>query len=165
MSNTYLDWAAENFALNGLDCRRVDPQDLLGPDGLPDAEDPPGHHPALPPFRLIRADALRFLEGAAEEGLSWDTIILDPPAFSNSKKMTGNLDLKRDHKRLITRCLGLLAPGGTLWFSANTRNFSLEPGEFPGTIIEDIREKIRDEDFRGKRMPATYTFTLGTRNP
>jgi 23S rRNA G2069 N7-methylase RlmK/C1962 C5-methylase RlmI len=165
MSNTYLDWAAANFALNGLDCRLVTPRDLLSPGGLPGAEDLNGHHPALPPFRLIRADALRFLEGAAEAGLSWDTIILDPPAFSNSKKMIGNLDLKRDHERLITKCLGLLAPGGTLWFSANARDFRLEPGEFPETVIEDIREKIRDEDFRGKRMPAAYTFTLRTRSP
>ncbi|AEF86812.1 conserved hypothetical protein [Treponema primitia ZAS-2] len=153
MSNTYLDWAAANFTLNGLETRQVTPRDFSPQDlaGLKDA---------LPSCRLIRADALRFLEGAREAGLSWDLIILDPPAFSNSKKMNGVLDLRRDHGTLITSCLKLLSPGGTLWFSANTRSFNLENADFPGIKIEDIREKIRDEDFRGKRLPAVYTFTL-----
>jgi 23S rRNA G2069 N7-methylase RlmK/C1962 C5-methylase RlmI len=133
MSNTYLDWAKTNFALNGLESLSR---------------------------RLIRADALRFLESAATAGLSWDLIILDPPAFSNSKKMTGTLDLRRDHRNLITQCLKLLAPGGQLLFSANARNFSLDPADFPGVAVEAIQEKIRDEDFRGKRLPGVYWFTI-----
>jgi 23S rRNA G2069 N7-methylase RlmK/C1962 C5-methylase RlmI len=133
MSNTYLDWAKTNFALNGLD--------LNGS------------------FRFIRADAIRFLEDAAAAGLSWDLIILDPPAFSNSKKMTGTLDLRRDHRSLVKDCLKLLSPGGQLLFSANARNFSLDRSDFPGAMVEDIREKIRDEDFRGKRLPGVYWFT------
>jgi 23S rRNA G2069 N7-methylase RlmK/C1962 C5-methylase RlmI len=134
ISNTYLDWAKTNFALNGL---------LAGDTS---------------PWRLIRADALRFLEHAAEAGLSWDLIVLDPPAFSNSKKMTGTLDLKRDHRRLIKGCLSLLSPGGTLLFSANARSFTLDPADFPGAVIQDIQEGIRDEDFRGKRLPGVYWF-------
>jgi 23S rRNA G2069 N7-methylase RlmK/C1962 C5-methylase RlmI len=155
MSNTYLDWAAANFSLNGLETRRVSPGDLAalrGPD------------PAGPPTcRLIRADALRFLEGAAAAGLFWDLIILDPPAFSNSKKMNGDLDLQRDHRRLISQSVDLLAPGGMLWFSANARNFKLDPTDFPSISIEDIREKIRDEDFRGKHLPACYTLRTRAR--
>jgi 23S rRNA G2069 N7-methylase RlmK/C1962 C5-methylase RlmI len=112
----------------------------------------------LPPFRLIRANALLFLEGAAAEGLRWDIIILDPPAFSNSKKMTGDLDLKRDHPLLIRRCLSLLNDGGKLYFSANARNFKLSE-DFPGVRIADIGERVRDEDFRDKRIPACYLFT------
>jgi 23S rRNA G2069 N7-methylase RlmK/C1962 C5-methylase RlmI len=135
MSNTYLDWAKTNFALNGL---------LAGNTS---------------PWRFIRADALRFLEDAAAAGLSWDLIILDPPAFSNSKKMTGTLDLKRDHRTLIKGCLSLLNPGGQLLFSANARSFHLDPADFPDAAVEDIREKIRDEDFRGKRLPGVYWFT------
>jgi 23S rRNA G2069 N7-methylase RlmK/C1962 C5-methylase RlmI len=132
MSNTYLDRAKTNFALNGL---------FAGDNS---------------PWRLIRADARPFLEGALAAGLSWDLIILDPPAFSNSKKMTGTLDLKRDHRSLIKTCLSLLSPGGALLFSANTRNFKLDPADFPEAVVEDIREQIRDEDFRGKRLPGVY---------
>jgi 23S rRNA G2069 N7-methylase RlmK/C1962 C5-methylase RlmI len=135
MSNTYLDWAKTNFALNGL---------LAGD---------------IPPWRLIRADVLRFLEEAA--GRAWDLIILDPPAFSNSKKMKSILDLKRDHRSLIKGCLRLLSPGGQLLFSANTRHFSMDKSDIPGAMVEDIQEKIRDEDFRGKRLPGVYRVTLG----
>ncbi|MDR0598241.1 MAG: class I SAM-dependent methyltransferase [Treponema sp.] len=146
LSNTYLDWAKTNFALNKLEALPVSPAALCG-----------GAAP-LPPFRLIRADALRFLEAAAS--LRWDLIILDPPAFSNSKNMERVLDLKRDHRGLIARCLSLLAPAGRLIFSANLRGFALNPEDFPGTAVEDMRETIRDEDFAGRRLPAVYSFTV-----
>jgi 23S rRNA G2069 N7-methylase RlmK/C1962 C5-methylase RlmI len=146
LSNTYLDWARINFALNKLEALPVSPAALCG-----------GKAP-LPSCRLIRGDVLRFLETAAS--LRWDLIILDPPAFSNSKKMTGSLDLKRDYRGLIAQCLKLLSPAGRLIFSANPRGFALDPEDFPGTRVEDMRETIRDEDFAGKRLPAVYTFTV-----
>ncbi|MDR2029712.1 MAG: class I SAM-dependent methyltransferase [Treponema sp.] len=149
MSNTYLDWGALNFALNRLEARKIHPRLL----------------PAGGPYRLIRADALRFLAEAEKAGLAWDTIILDPPTFSNSKKMTGALDIRRDHQKLISQCLGLLSPGGKLWFSTNARNFKLRNGDFPGAVIQNIHELSPaqfppDEDFRGRRLPACYTLTL-----
>jgi 23S rRNA G2069 N7-methylase RlmK/C1962 C5-methylase RlmI len=146
MSNTYLDWAKTNFALNRLEALPVSAAALCR-----------GEAPPVP-CRLIRADALRFLEEAGS--LRWDLIILDPPAFSNSKKMDRALDLKRDHPGLIARCLKLLSPGGRLIFSANPKGFALNPGDFPGTSVEDIRETLRDEDFAGKRLPAVYRFTV-----
>jgi 23S rRNA G2069 N7-methylase RlmK/C1962 C5-methylase RlmI len=155
LSNTYLEWGARNFTLNGIEARPVPPRALVRRPGGCRRDGGPG----LPPYRLIRADVLRFLEGAEEEGLRWDLIVLDPPAFSNSKKMTGSLDLKRDHPSLIRRCLSLLNSGGKLWFSANGRNFRPQTKNFSGVHIEDIQERIRDEDFRGKRIPACYLFT------
>jgi 23S rRNA G2069 N7-methylase RlmK/C1962 C5-methylase RlmI len=151
MSNTYLDWAKTNFSLNNLEARQIIPRDLTGNEA------------ALPRWRLIRADALRFLEGAIPAGLTWDIIILDPPAFSNSKKMTVILDLKRNHRNLISQCLKHLSPRGKLLFSANAKNFTLNRLDFPETEIEDLQEKIRDEDFLGKRLPEVYSFTLRKR--
>jgi 23S rRNA G2069 N7-methylase RlmK/C1962 C5-methylase RlmI len=148
MSNTYLDWAKTNFTLNNLEARQITPRDLID------------NKAALPRWRFIRADALRFLEGAVPAGLTWDIIVLDPPAFSNSKKMSAILDLKRDHRNLIGRCLKLLSPGGKLLFSANAKNFTLKRSDFPEAEIEDLQEKIRDEDFLGKRLPAVYSFGL-----
>jgi 23S rRNA G2069 N7-methylase RlmK/C1962 C5-methylase RlmI len=141
LSNTYLDWGRRNFSLNGL----------AGAAGG---------------FRFIRADALRFLENAGREGRKWDLIILDPPAFSNSKKMTGTLDIRRDHPRLISRCLGLLSPGGRLWFSAGTSRFRLDRegiGNLAGPRnfnIEEPGDRIVDEDFRGKRNSPCFIFSL-----
>jgi 23S rRNA G2069 N7-methylase RlmK/C1962 C5-methylase RlmI len=157
LSNTYLDRARENFILNGLY-----PQDASGKA-----------------FSFIRADALRFVDHV-RQGQSWDIIILDPPAFSNSKKMIGDFDLKRDHAALISRCLRLLGSGGTLYLSANVKGFKLDedalgaalskralprgPGagvrQKTGLYIEDITEKMRDEDFKGKRIPATFRFRV-----
>jgi 23S rRNA G2069 N7-methylase RlmK/C1962 C5-methylase RlmI len=152
MSNTYLEWGALNFSLNRMEARQIPPRLLLDRGS------------ALPPYRLIRADALRFLGEAEKAGLSWDIIILDPPTFSNSKKMTDTLDIRRDHRRLISQCLRLLNPGGRLWFSANARNFKLRGEDFPGVLMRDIQtlppaEVPQDEDFRGRRLPACYTFT------
>jgi 23S rRNA G2069 N7-methylase RlmK/C1962 C5-methylase RlmI len=141
LSNTYLDWGRRNFVLNGL---------------------------AGGPFRFIRADVPRFLENAGKEGGKWDLIILDPPAFSNSKKTAGVLDIRRDHPRLIARCLGLLKAGGRLWFSAGTGRFRLERGEIEHLAesrnfrVEEPGEKIVDEDFKGKRPPPCYVFSLGS---
>jgi 23S rRNA G2069 N7-methylase RlmK/C1962 C5-methylase RlmI len=149
LSNTYLGWGRRNFTLNGL---------------------PEGEQAGRGPFRFIRADVLRFLEEAAGKGRKWDLIVLDPPAFSNSKKMAGALDIRRDHPELIARCLGLLSPGGRLWFSAGTSRFRLDQGEIEerlyrggkagGVTVEEPGGRIADEDFRGKRPPPCRILSL-----
>ena len=132
LSNTYLNWGKTNFTLNGL------------------KEQP-----------LIRSDVFQFIAEAKKKGLKWDTIILDPPTFSNSKKMKGTLDIKRDHAELIKRCLYLLSPGGRLWFSSNARGLSLDADEYPGFTLKDMGPSLMDEDFKGKRMPLCVLFTDG----
>jgi len=133
LSNTYLEWSRINFALNGLE-----EQDAFG---------------------FIRSDVMQFISQAAKKRLRWDLIILDPPSFSNSKKMSGVLDIKRDHRELIRSCLSLLIPGGTLWFSSNAKGFNPESGNLTGYIMKDMGKAIIDEDFRGKRIPLCFTFT------
>ena len=147
MSRTYLEWAAANFSLNGFDARMIQARNTSLNSGAS-------------PFRLIRGDALRFIAEARNAGLTWDRIVLDPPAFSNSKGMAGILDIRRDHRELIARTLDLLNPGGKLWFSANARNFHLEMEDFPGVKIQDMTQQLRDEDFKGKKIPACYGFTF-----
>jgi 23S rRNA G2069 N7-methylase RlmK/C1962 C5-methylase RlmI len=133
LSNTYLNWGRENFALNGLGGR--------------------------PEYRFIRADVRRFLAGAAR--LRWDIIVLDPPTFSNSKMMEGTLDIRRDQGPLLEQCLARLSPGGTLIFSVNMRGFKLDPGIPRGGAPVDLTERLRDEDFRGRKIPACYLFKSG----
>jgi 23S rRNA G2069 N7-methylase RlmK/C1962 C5-methylase RlmI len=157
MSNTYLDWAAQNFGLNTMTARRLDTQGFFARSGG-------GRSPA-PPLSLIRADVLRFLDEAQRASRGnvpgWDLIMLDPPTFSNSKKMSGTLDIRRDHRELIGRCLPLLSPGGVLYFSSNARGFRLDRESlerFPNFGITDLGPGLVDEDFRGKRPPACYLF-------
>ena len=130
MSNRYLDWAAENFRLNGLD---------------------PGRH------RLERADCREWLRAAAEHAApdtAFDLIFLDPPTFSNSKRMQGVLDVQRDHPELIGQCMRLLAPGGLLLFSTNAQRFRLDPQLAQRWRVVDISAQTLSFDF--ERNPRIH---------
>jgi len=133
LSNTYLEWGKLNFALNGLA-----PSDK---------------------FALIRTNVLQFLDQARAKKSRWDIIILDPPSFSNSKKMLETLDIRRDYRELIDKCLTLLSPVGTLYFSTNAKGFRLQDEDFSGYSIKDLRPSLVDEDFKEKRTPACYKIS------
>ena len=125
MSNTYQDWSKRNFELNGMDLKR---------------------------HKLVRADVFAFLEQAVKEKQQYDLIVMDPPSFSNSKKMAGVLDVQRDHPHLINQCLQLLAKDGALFFSNNLRSFELEPEKFGPCKVRDISKQSVPEDYRNKKI-------------
>jgi len=165
LSNTYLAWARENFALNGLEAKQLRMEEFLTTE---DTEDTEGGKNCRSQkgkgdsHLLIRADVNDFLDRALAERCSWDSIILDPPAFSNSKMSRADFDLKRDYLSLLAKCLTLLSPGGKLWFSASARSFRASAPELEkalGVKAADITDKIVDEDFRGKKAPKTYEIT------
>ncbi|MDR2964652.1 MAG: class I SAM-dependent methyltransferase [Treponema sp.] len=142
LSNTYLEWARENFLLNGFHSDKNN---------------------------LIRADVLKYLEKSVAARNRWDIIILDPPAFSNSKKMEGSFDLKRDLNTLVNQCIYLLAKGGKLFLSINVKHsfdtdyavdMSLAP-RLSGLRITDLTDKMTDEDFKGRKIPKTFLFVAG----
>jgi len=132
LSNTYLDWAARNFAANGIDLQRN---------------------------ALIRADVLAWLEVARAEGRRYGLIVLDPPAFSNSKAMDGVLDIQRDHVTLVSAARALLDPGGELYFSTNLRTFRLDPALSRDPSCVDITAQTLPEDFRDRRIH--HAFRIG----
>jgi 23S rRNA G2069 N7-methylase RlmK/C1962 C5-methylase RlmI len=156
LSNTYLDWAQDNFELNGLDAQKLRLEEYFS-----------GAQTACP-HRLIRADVATFLHRATAARQRWDMIILDPPAFSNSKMARADFDLQRDYGATLACCLALLESGGKLWFSAGARSFkatapeieALLAGRFPGVTVTDISDKTVDEDFRGKKLPKTFTIKV-----
>jgi len=135
LSSPYLEWGKVNFALNKLDISSQ--------------------------FSFIRDDVIQFLRQAEKERRRWDIIILDPPSFSNSKKMRSTLDIRRDYRELLGRCLSLLFPGGTLLFSSNARGFRLNNDDAQGLMAKDMNGEFTDEDFRGKRIPACYAIYKG----
>ncbi|EPC02509.1 23S rRNA methyltransferase [Litchfieldella anticariensis FP35 = DSM 16096] len=129
LSNTYLEWARDNIALNRLD---------------------PSRH------RVIRDDCFHWLETAGSE---FDLIFLDPPTFSNSKRMEGTLDIQRDHARLVDLAMARLAPGGTLVFSNNQRRFKLDDELIERYVVEDISAKTFDPDFQ-RRPDLHHCFLI-----
>lgn len=129
LSNTYLDWAGRNFQLNGLDGER---------------------------HRLVRSDVFLYLVNAIAEGKCFDLIVMDPPSFSNSKKMLDTLDVQRDHVRLISQAMKLLSPSGTLVFSNNLRSFELD-AKLPVLYqVADVSQQSVPEDFRNKKIHNCY---------
>ena len=142
LSNTYLDWAGENFTLNGLCAEKFKNTRQAFEQGKT-------HN------LLIRADCTRFIDECIEKKYIWDTIIVDPPVFSNSKKMTGIFDIQRDYQNLLNNCARLLHKDGAVLFSV--KGGSLKPGALDNFLLCDITEKIRSEDFAKKRIPRWYT--------
>ena len=97
----------------------------------------------------MQADCLAWLKEAAASGPAFDLIFLDPPTFSNSARMDGNLDIQRDHVGLVEDCLRLLAPDGLLVFSTNARRFVLDPGIEERHAVTDISARTLPFDFAG----------------
>jgi len=95
--------------------------------------------------RLEQADVMAWLE---EDRGEYDLIFIDPPTFSNSKRMEGVFDVQRDHVALLDLAMARLAPGGTLYFSNNFRKFVLDPGMVERYAVEEITGATLDEDFR-----------------
>lgn len=123
MSNTYTEWARENLRLNGL-----------------------------PPERHICAtdDVFRFLEHP--DSRLYDVAVVDPPTFSNSKKMSRDLDIQRDHVELLNDTGRFLRPGGFLLFSTNKRRFRLDETSLESFSITDLTRTTIPPDFRDQRV-------------
>ncbi len=121
LSNTYLQWAQNNFDLNRIS----------------------GNH------KLLRADCMEWLttQASLSNKPQFDLIFLDPPTFSNSKKMDHIFDVQRDHVALIRNAVSLLAPGGILYFSTNFRRFAMEKQQLSDLRLEDISVATIPEDF------------------
>ncbi len=129
LSNTYLHWAEENFRLNHLN---------------------PSQH------QFISYDCREWLRISRDR---FDVIFLDPPSFSNSKRMTDTLDIQRDHVSLIQAAMRLLNPDGIVYFSTNFRQFKLDNLIKEKYTVEDISAQTIDQDF--KRNPKIhYCFKI-----
>ena len=124
MSRTYLEWAERNLRLNGLTGRQ---------------------------HRLMQADCLNWLRESDE---TFDLIFIDPPTFSNSKRMEADFDVQRDHLMLMRNLKRLLRAGGTIMFSNNKRGFKmdLEGVASLGLKAQDITQKTLSQDFARNRQ-------------
>ena len=127
LSRTYLQWARRNLDLNGL------PRE---------------------PHELIQADCRQWLEEAAAAGERYDLVFLDPPTFSNSKRMQGVLDVSRDHSVLIQMCAALLQRDGLLVFSTNAQRFRLDEAIAQAYAVTDISRATIALDF--ERNPRIH---------
>jgi len=123
MSNTYVNWAKKNLALNT-------------------AFDEEQH-------QFIQADCLDWLATEVKQiyKRQYDLIFLDPPTFSNSKRMDDVFDIQLHHVDLINNALVLLAKGGVLYFSTNFRRFKFDYAAFAGLTVTDMTVATIPFDF------------------
>lgn len=128
LSNTYLSWAQRNMQLNGFDEKSK--------------------------YIFVQADVKAWLKQAPPA--SFDLVVMDPPTFSNSKRMDDFLDINRDHVELINDCMNLLREGGRLYFSTNSRQFVMEHEKINASSIKDITRATTPFDFEGRLFRWCY---------
>ena len=129
-SATYLDWTRRNLELNGIHGSR---------------------------HQRIQADCRQWLVWARDR---YDLIFLDPPTFSNSKRLETTFDVQRDHVALVRQTLRLLAPDGLLIFSTNARKFRLDVDALADLSIEDWSRRTLPPDFaRNPRIHQCWRIT------
>lgn len=127
LSNTYIQWSIDNFRVNKLDTEK---------------------------HEFIARDVFSYLEEAVEK--KFDIIFLDPPTFSNSKKMQDILDIERDHIRLIEACMKRLNENGVLYFSNNKRGFQLDDNVEKFFNVKNITKKTIPKDFKDQKIHVCF---------
>ena len=128
ISNTYLNWGKDNYRLNRLTLRN---------------------------HQFIREDVLKWLEESREK---FDVIFLDPPSFSNSKRMESkSFDVLRDQENLVTTCRKRLKRNGTLYFSNNHSKFRLAES-LQSLNPKDITKDTIPFDFHNQKTHRCFKF-------
>lgn len=123
MSNTYLRWAEDNMRLNNFNVWNN---------------------------KFLKANCMDWIKTTDEK---FDLIFLDPPSFSNSKSMEGNMDIKRDHRFIIDKTMSLLSEDGLLIFSTNRRGFTLDESLSEKYRVYPQGAKSLSRDFSRQRAP------------
>ncbi|AMB87986.1 50S rRNA methyltransferase [Pseudomonas agarici] len=107
--------------------------------------------------RLEQSDVMTWLEGNRDE---FDLIFIDPPTFSNSKRMEGVFDVQRDHVQLLDLAMARLAPAGVLYFSNNFSKFQLADNLVARYAVEEISRQTLDPDFaRNSKIHRAWKIT------
>ncbi|MFI8608631.1 bifunctional 23S rRNA (guanine(2069)-N(7))-methyltransferase RlmK/23S rRNA (guanine(2445)-N(2))-methyltransferase RlmL [Pseudomonas sp. NPDC077649] len=107
--------------------------------------------------RLEQGDVMAWL---AEDRNEYELIFIDPPTFSNSKRMEGVFDVQRDHVELLDLAMARLARGGVLYFSNNFRKFQLDEGLAARYQVEEISAQTLDPDFaRNPKIHRAWRFS------
>lgn len=122
LSENYLTWGKQNFALNGLYGDMLDSQ-----------------------YVFVAADVFDWIKTHNDK---YDVIFIDPPTFSNSKKFFGTFDVQRDHSALINRAMNRLTPTGVLYFSNNFSKFVLDTTLQERYEVQEITEQTTGIDFK-----------------
>ncbi|QQS28797.1 MAG: class I SAM-dependent methyltransferase [Sphingobacteriales bacterium] len=124
MSATYLQWAQDNMRLNSF---------------------------IQNSHQYLQNDVLQWLRQSPPPDPLYTLAVIDPPTFSNSKRMKGIFDIQRDHVWLINQTFNKMSKKGVIYFSNNYRRFKLDSQALKASEITDITRQTIPEDFIGNR--------------
>ncbi len=131
LSKTYLQWAEDNFTINLLKDKSK--------------------------YFFIHADVKQYLKTLKPN--SFDLVIMDPPTFSNSKRMKDFLDIQQDHVTLLNDVLQALSPNGIIYFSTNYTKFVIDAEKINAKELKDITKATTAFDFEGKLKRWCYKIS------
>ena len=123
-SQTAIDWARENLALNGI------PEEGNA---------------------LVQSGTLTYLTKADQAGQTFDLAVVDPPSYSTDRAGNRDFDIARDHPRLLARVIRVMRPGAVLFFSTNHQNFVFRAEGLDIADAEEITTQTIPEDYRSKK--------------
>ena len=139
LSKNYLQWAQRNLELNSL---------------------------YSPKHEYIARDCVEFVNEAVEGGeRKYDIIIIDPPTYSNSKRLDDDWNVQTGHAELLNATRELLNVDGVIYFSTNFRKFKLYQDKLSEFSIEEISKRTVPEDFRNRRIHRCWKLTLANSQP
>ncbi|MBX2930345.1 MAG: class I SAM-dependent methyltransferase [Chitinophagaceae bacterium] len=131
LSKTYIQWAEDNFTINLLKDKNK--------------------------YSFIHADVKQYLKTLQPNSV--DLVIMDPPTFSNSKRMKDFLDIQQDHVTLLNDVLHALSPNGVIYFSTNYTKFIIDAENIKASSIKDITKATTPFDFEGKLKRWCYKIS------
>ena len=133
MSKTYTRWAEDNFELNEL---------------------------ASPSHRFIAQDVFAFLREARSSRELYDVVVVDPPIFSNSKRMSSSFDVQRDHVELLANTRAVCHSGSDVVFSTARRKFKFDFEQVLSIGFEaiEITAETISFDFRQRRPHRCFAL-------
>ena len=125
LSNVYISWSRRNLERNGF---------------LSEEK-----------YKTVAMDARSFLEMAVAEGRTYDIVIFDPPAFSNSHK-ADDFDVQKDYIPFLAAIWKILGDGGVVFFSENLSGFRFEKKKLdPWFEIRELTTEVSAMNFSRKR--------------
>ena len=134
LSRTYLDWAKENMAANGLDGTN---------------------------HQFVAADSMDFLRRAARDLQEcFDLVIVDPPTYSNSKRTEDDWDVQKCHAEMLGLIRPTLREGGVIYFSTNFRRFKMDEAALTDYEAREISKQTVPEDFRNQRIHRCWRLVV-----
>ena len=133
LSPNTIEWARRNLKLNGYDSTA---------------------------HRLVVSDARSYVASLPSHP-QFDLAVVDPPTFSNSKRVDDDWDVQQHYAELLEALALRLSDGGVVYFSTNFRRFKFDQTLLPSYTAREITRQTVPEDFRNQRIHRCWRLIKG----